>query len=193
MGPYRGISNIVNRATVSAVSSSASVNHNSSIASRKIMTRSELTIDSPRVVRRVCKALRAEAAGIELTYHYYKELSISTKVKEEAARKKVEKPVGTIRRNYGRMDGVRWNGASFVCGRQVDGDDLDAVSEEREDDVSESPDRRTPLVMSLLDIARPAKRRGVAKKSEVLPTIRRVIELDDSIGDAKRSVGYPSG
>jgi hypothetical protein len=144
------------------------------------MTRSELTTDSRRVVRRVRKvsfpadppdclevltqsqALRAEAAGIELTYHYYKELSISGNVKEEAARKKVEKPVGSIRRNYGRMDGVRWNGASFLCARQVDGDELDAVYEEREDDVSESPDRRTPLVISLLDIARPAKRRGVS-------------------------------
>jgi len=88
------------------------------------------------------------------------------------------------------MDGVQWNGDSFVCARQVDGDGPRAhdvvVGEEDEGTepltpVDEKRSSNEPIVVSLLDIARPAKRRGIAKKYEVLPTISRVIELDDSV------------
>lgn len=91
---------------------------------------------------------------------------MATKAKAEAEGKKVEKPMGIIRRNPGRMDGVQWNGDSFVCTRQVDGDGPRAheVGAREEDDEDVLADERRPqngpMVVSLLDIARPAKRRG---------------------------------
>ncbi|KAJ6522474.1 hypothetical protein B0H19DRAFT_1202768 [Mycena capillaripes] len=143
-----------------------------------LMTRSELSPHSPRVVR---KAFRAQAVSKGLSY---REAIIATKAKDEAEDKKIEKPMGIIRRNPGRMDGVQWNGDSFVCARQVDGEgprahDVGAWKEDEGDAPLADETRPEPMVVSLLDIARPAKRRGVAKKYEVLPTIRRVIELED--------------
>ncbi|KAJ6472846.1 hypothetical protein C8R47DRAFT_1145587 [Mycena vitilis] len=142
------------------------------------MTRSAVSAHSPRVLR---KAFRAEAASKGLSF---KQAIVANKAKDAAEGKKIEKPVGIIRRNPGRMDGVQWNGDSFVCARQVDGDgprghDFGAWEE---DDSIVSDEKRadnTPMVISLFDIARPAKRRGVARKYEVLPTIPRVIELED--------------
>ncbi|KAJ7816849.1 hypothetical protein B0H14DRAFT_2843981 [Mycena olivaceomarginata] len=139
------------------------------------MTRSELSPHSPRVVR---KAFRAQAASKGLSY---REAILSTKAKEEAEGKKVEKPAGIIRRNPGRMDGVQWNGDSFVCARQVDGDEPRALHGLTWDDdgiehlENEPRPRNEPMVISLLDIARPAKQRGVTKNRRV----RQVIELDD--------------
>jgi hypothetical protein len=142
------------------------------------MTRSELSPHSPRVVRKVFvlhsladsniltpkyQAFRAQAASKGLSY---REAIVATKAKAEAEGKKVEKPMGIIRRNPGRMDGVQWNGDSFVCTRQVDGDGPRAheVGAREEDDEDVLADERRPqngpMVVSLLDIARPAKRRG---------------------------------
>ncbi|KAJ7141948.1 hypothetical protein C8R43DRAFT_1131257 [Mycena crocata] len=146
------------------------------------MTRSELSPHSPRVVR---KAFRAQANSTGLSF---RAAILATKVREEEEGKKIQKPVGIIRRNPGRMDGVQWNGDSFVCARQVDGDKVhdehvawDAEEQEDSVQVEEVEDRRpqTHIVVSLLDIARPAKRRGAAKKSQSVPTLRRMIEFDD--------------
>ncbi|KAJ7093513.1 hypothetical protein C8R44DRAFT_890733 [Mycena epipterygia] len=147
------------------------------------MTRSELSAHSPRVVR---KAFRAQASSAGLSY---RAAIAATKAKDAEDGKKVERPTGLIRRNPGRMDGVQWNGDSFVCARQVDGDvtrplDVGAWDAEDQENTPGSEERgpQERMVVSLLDIARPAKRRGVAKKYEVLPTIRRVIELEDDAG-----------
>ncbi|KAJ6601726.1 hypothetical protein DFH09DRAFT_1301926 [Mycena vulgaris] len=144
------------------------------------MTRSELSVHSPRVVR---KAFRADAKSSGLSY---RAAIAATKAREAEEGKKVEKPLGIVRRNPGRMDGVQWNGDSFVCARQVDGDlsrvhDVGAWDAEDHESgpLPEEQGREERMVVSLLDMARPAKRRGVAKKYEVLPTIRRVIELED--------------
>ncbi|KAF8172616.1 hypothetical protein K438DRAFT_1851428 [Mycena galopus ATCC 62051] len=140
------------------------------------MTRSEVSPHSPRVIR---KAFRAQAASKGLSYG---EAVLSAKAKAAEEGKKIEKPMGIIRRNPGRMDGVQWNGDSFVCTRQVDGDEpgraLNAVDQE---DAGNEPsdEQRPPMVVSLLDIARPAKRRGPAKKYQVLPRVQHVIELED--------------
>ncbi|KAJ7260569.1 hypothetical protein C8J57DRAFT_1337558 [Mycena rebaudengoi] len=139
------------------------------------MTRSELSSHSPRVVR---KAFRAQANSAGLTY---KAAVIASQAR--LAEEKFEKPAGIIRRNPGRMDGFRWNGDSFVCAEQVD----DGLAPSRAD-IEESVD--TPgervvgegrMVVSLLDIARPAKarRRGAAKKFVVVPTVQRVVALED--------------
>jgi hypothetical protein len=155
------------------------------------MTRSELSPHSPRVVRKVCllldrrynfggltpyQAFRAQAASKGLSY---REAILSTKAKEEAEGKKVEKPAGIIRRNPGRMDGVQWNGDSFVCARQVDGDEPRALHGLTWDDdgiehlENEPRPRNEPMVISLLDIARPAKQRGAFR--DFMPRIRTEI------------------
>ncbi|KAJ7778016.1 hypothetical protein DFH07DRAFT_1056340 [Mycena maculata] len=141
------------------------------------MTRSELSPHSPRVVR---KAFRAQANSAGLSF---RAAIVATKAKEAEAGK-VERPAGIVRRNPGRMDGVQWNGDSFVCARQVDGDvsrrhDGSWDAEEHVNELRDGGPCDDRVVVSLMDIARPAKRRGVAKKFEVLPTIRRVIEVDD--------------
>lgn len=86
----------------------------------------------------------------------------------------MERPTGLVRRNPGRMDGVQWNGDSFVCARQVDGDvtrvrihDSVDVEEQEDDLVAEHRPHDEPLVISLLDIARPAKRRGEQTSTNV--------------------------
>lgn len=82
---------------------------------------------------------------------------------------KVPKPAGIIRRNPGRMDGVRWRGRSFVCPENVDGssghgDDVYYYNLETdwggESEYILSPNTNQRLVISLLDIARPAKTKG---------------------------------
>lgn len=111
------------------------------------------------------QAFRAQAASKGLSF---REAIVATKAKDEAEGKKIEKPVGIVRRNPGRMDGVQWNGDSFVCARQVDGDvtrTYDVRVGAREDDnegnaTLADETRPEPMVVSLLDIARPAKRRG---------------------------------
>ncbi|KAF7326794.1 hypothetical protein MSAN_02498900 [Mycena sanguinolenta] len=159
------------------------------------MTRSELSPHSPRVVR---KAFRAEAASKGLSF---KEAILSAKATAAAEGKKVEKPVGIVRRNPGRMDGVQWNGDSFVCARQVDGDTPNVEVEDEgtrtEAGSDEQRPRGEPMVISLLDIARPAKRRGLAKKYQIVPRIGRVIEIEGwhaertvgRLGAGKRSLG----
>ncbi|KAJ6575882.1 hypothetical protein B0H10DRAFT_943406 [Mycena sp. CBHHK59/15] len=87
----------------------------------------------------------------------------------------------------GRMDGVQWNGDSFVCATEVDdglapsrADIIDGAMEveERADSEQWKSDGER-MVVCLLDIARLAKRRGTAKRFEVLPTISRIIALED--------------
>jgi hypothetical protein len=166
------------------------------------MTRSELSPNSPRVVRKVqslalhsfrahtdggSQAFRADAKSRGLSYP----AAIAvTKAKDAEAGKKVQKPAGIVRRNPGRMDGVLWNGDSFVCARQVEGegrpdarslDDFDherfvlaekewlaradkerlTLAEQEQLELAEEKEREArtaAMVVSLLDIARPAKR-----------------------------------
>ncbi|KAK7046188.1 peptide hydrolase [Favolaschia claudopus] len=139
------------------------------------MTRSDISPHSPRVVR---KAFRAQAASKGLSF---KEAILANKVKDEEEAKKFEKPVGGMRRNPGRMDGVQWNGDSFVCTRQIDGDEpviVPSVGFARQwesdlgDDVSEEkPSYKEP---TLMDIARPAKRRGKKNKA-----MQRILDSED--------------
>lgn len=72
-----------------------------------------------------------------------------------------------VRRNPGRMDGVLWNGDSFICANKVDEstgkDTTFGVSDFEDDsdsDEEESTPRRTDVVVTLLDMARPAKVKG---------------------------------
>ena len=81
----------------------------------------------------------------------------------EAGVKQLYTKVGVGRRNPGRMDGVKWNGDSFVCAVRVDGDDGDSDSEYKyewdEDVVVEEKEKRVEI--SLMDIAKPMKAKGV--------------------------------
>jgi len=92
--------------------------------------------------------------------------------------------VAGARRNPGREDGSRWNSSSFLSPADVDGHPedgwgdsnieviIDDLSSKRED---EGPQ---PMIVSLLDIAQPAKVKGITSEFEVVKT-RRVIALED--------------
>ncbi|KAJ7625284.1 hypothetical protein DFH06DRAFT_952763, partial [Mycena polygramma] len=96
-------------------------------------------------------------------------------------------------RNPGRRDGFRWNANTFICPASVDGfrpDLRDATTAVKLEDVDRDhvgePDRDAPFAHSssqrevaLMDIARYAKLKGVAKDFEVLKAPRRVIVLDE--------------
>ncbi|KAJ6598785.1 hypothetical protein B0H10DRAFT_2231389 [Mycena sp. CBHHK59/15] len=69
----------------------------------------------PRLMYESVKAFRAQASKAGLSYWAAVNAS-----KELQASRKFEKPAGIIRRNPGRMDGVQWNGDSFVCATEVD-------------------------------------------------------------------------
>ncbi|KAL0945798.1 hypothetical protein HGRIS_012085 [Hohenbuehelia grisea] len=88
---------------------------------------------------------------------------------------------GTTRRNPGRMDGRMWNGASFMCPLKVDDEDLSEDDEGGLPDWCdyEPPVETEPHVIELLDIAREAKPKGVAKEFEVVSPLDRVIVLED--------------
>ncbi|KAJ7078657.1 hypothetical protein C8R44DRAFT_825190 [Mycena epipterygia] len=91
-------------------------------------------------------------------------------------------------RNPGRRDGFHWNGDGFLCPATVDGDlrdtgsadepevDFDAGEMITQDDMRESRHE-----VAILDIARHAKLKGVAKEFEVLEAPRRIIALDEDV------------
>ncbi|KAF7348312.1 Peptide hydrolase [Mycena sanguinolenta] len=104
---------------------------------------------------------------------------------------------GPHSRNPGRRDGYRWNSDAFICPASVDGfrrdprDVSSAVLHEDEHrltdlEISQIVESNTtvPLALprhevALMDIARYAKLKGVAKEFEVLEAPRRVIVLDE--------------
>lgn len=69
------------------------------------------------------------------------------------------------------MDGVQWNGDSFLCAAEVDGDTppykaqalglRDAQDEHVDEYVKHEQGARGEFMVSLLDLARPAKRKGL--------------------------------
>jgi hypothetical protein len=86
--------------------------------------------------------------------------------------------VGTTRRNPGRMDGVTWQGSTFICSRRIDGPtpdfddkgyDAEYNDRSRTPDFRVSPSRRgVPMIHSLLDIALPAKQRGMYCSAHII-------------------------
>ncbi|KAK1223534.1 hypothetical protein PQX77_013582 [Marasmius sp. AFHP31] len=134
------------------------------------------------------KAFRANAR--EAGMRYVDALQARKEAQVEAGTKTLHTKPGVGRRNPGRMDGVKWNGDSFVCATRVDGDDHDSDSERYSDSGYDSEldvqDEKRPVretfEISLLDIAKPMKAKGVAKEFEIVQTVQRVIALED---DAK--------
>ncbi|KAJ6504581.1 hypothetical protein C8R47DRAFT_151548 [Mycena vitilis] len=102
-------------------------------------------------------------------------------------------PRDTHSRNPGRRDGFRWNANTFICPASVDGIRADlrgattaAQLEDMDRDHVGEPDQDAPFShpssqreVALMDIARYAKLKGVAKEFEVLEAPRRVILLDE--------------
>jgi len=91
------------------------------------------------------------------------------------------------RRNPGREDGFQWNADHFLSPADVDGNPNEAVSDCEIDilqqiieDIS-TGDEYEPqrMSVSLLDIARPAKAKGVAKDFEIIETPIRVVALEE--------------
>lgn len=79
--------------------------------------------------------------------------------------------VAGARRNPGREDGSRWNSSSFMSPADVDGHAEDGWSDSETEVLQEIIDslpikgeygyEDRPMVVSLLDIARPAKAKGI--------------------------------
>ncbi|KAJ7264453.1 hypothetical protein B0H12DRAFT_228248 [Mycena haematopus] len=108
-------------------------------------------------------------------------------------------------RNLGQRDGFLWNTDNFICSASVDGfrcHARDATAAALVDDYAQDPensqifesDEAAPLSLprhevALMDIARYAKLKGIAKEFEVLDAPRRVIVLsEDAFVDADASV-----
>jgi len=94
------------------------------------------------------------------------------------------------RRNPGREDGTQWNGSSFMSPADVDGYPEDTTSDNEivlqqiiEDLTTECEYERRPMSVLLVDIARPAKAKGIAKDFEIVETPRRVVALHDEEGE----------
>ncbi|KII91882.1 hypothetical protein PLICRDRAFT_52006 [Plicaturopsis crispa FD-325 SS-3] len=89
---------------------------------------------------------------------------------------------------------VRWGPAHFVCNGIVDGAnpelqegtdcyilESELARDWRDQYSNEERKPAPPLVIdSLLDIARPAKPKGIAKEFEVIESVQRVVALDDA-------------
>lgn len=145
------------------------------------MTRSILSAKHPKLAK---KAFRAEAKAQGLKFAEACEL----RAKERSAEKFLQ-PQGLRRRNYGRMDGTHWNGKTFICPAQVDAaysgtyNICDCESclrmEAHEDYWPDEEKAPVTATISLLDIAKPAKVKGVAKEFEVIDRLPRVIALQD--------------
>ncbi|KAG7100213.1 hypothetical protein E1B28_001988 [Marasmius oreades] len=150
------------------------------------MTRSNVSQYSPKVAK---KAFRAAAKDAGMRYVD----AIQVRKEAQSNLKTLSTKVGVVRRNPGRMDGVRWNGDSFVCPLHVDSDLSVFGGSEDEleceyDDSYEFDNKRSEEKMKtvsetvcLMDIAKPMKVKGIAKDFEVLQTVRRVIALEDEL------------
>ncbi|KAF9458892.1 hypothetical protein BDZ94DRAFT_64045 [Collybia nuda] len=144
------------------------------------MTRSALSPYSPKVAK---KAFRVKAEHEGVSFRAAMEAH-----KADLKTQKFPAPAGIVRRNPGRMDGVRWNGSNFLCGEEVDGFDVGPIDLSNDieydymvnyDDGYVPTHSTRPLTVSILDIARPAKRKGIAKDFEIVDGVRRIIALDD--------------
>ncbi|KAJ7255056.1 hypothetical protein B0H12DRAFT_1114004 [Mycena haematopus] len=104
-------------------------------------------------------------------------------------------PRETHSRNPGRRDGFHWNADAFICPASVDGfrrdvrdteaaapyDDADLEDARVAEPGAEAHQASPRHEVALMDIARYAKLKGVAKDFEILDAPRRVIVLDEDI------------
>ncbi|KIY53186.1 hypothetical protein FISHEDRAFT_69047 [Fistulina hepatica ATCC 64428] len=95
------------------------------------------------------------------------------------------------RRNAGRGDGTQWNGSSFICPVDVDGEDVlvddDAIQNELSDDNSIKRLAPRNHEVSLNEIARPARKNCIRKEFELISKVKsvQVIE-DDQLTESER-------
>ncbi|RDB17254.1 hypothetical protein Hypma_001974 [Hypsizygus marmoreus] len=173
------------------------------------MTRSALSPYSPEVAK---KAFRAKAKSQGLTF------AAAAEARKKQGQK-VRFPSladskltdgyklypGMGRRNPGRMDGVQWNGSAFICANHVDGALVGEYTERpwESDGAAERADlpaglrviptvdeyRQPHVLSSLLDIAKPAKAKGVAKEFEVIDPLPHVVVLLDE--EVSESLQFP--
>ncbi|KAF9257055.1 hypothetical protein L218DRAFT_965676 [Marasmius fiardii PR-910] len=159
------------------------------------MTRSNISQYHPKLAK---KAFRAAAKDAGMRYVN------AIQARSEAAKsdgKTLSTKIGVVRRNSGRMDGVRWNGDSFICPWNVDrrydasGNDFDFGDGDDSDwEESEYPERVeangvSQATVLLMEIAKPMKVKGIAKNFEVLQTVQRVIVLEEE-DDMKSESGW---
>ncbi|KAJ4473161.1 hypothetical protein J3R30DRAFT_3515299 [Lentinula aciculospora] len=141
------------------------------------MTRSLQAKYCPRIVKKTLKRTCLDAG---MARNDAEEVSLSCLPAPRAS--------GTTRRNPGRMDGVQWKSNSFICPEHVDGSEpyddetYEVEKGHSEEDLTNDERRESSErlhIISLLDIARPAKSKGPAKEYEIVKSVRQVIFLDD--------------
>ncbi|KAG6860108.1 hypothetical protein C0995_015608 [Termitomyces sp. Mi166 len=155
------------------------------------MTRSVL---SPRGPEAAKKQFRANAKAAGMTFRAAAERNLLPKPKPSVA-------PGMGRRTHGKMDQTYWNGRAFVnVGDDVedhlvssDGPDCELCNLEFEPPWVMGGDglgREPHILASLLDIAKPARPKGIAKDFEVVESVTRVITFEDDVwkDDASRSL-----
>ncbi|KAF8064846.1 hypothetical protein FPV67DRAFT_1500396 [Lyophyllum atratum] len=145
------------------------------------MTRSALSPHSRAVAK---KMFRANAKARGLTFR------AAAEERNEVPKQKDPIAPGMGRRTHAKMDQTYWNGRAFVQNGDdtiespycVEGPDCDVCAYEYmppyvTDDRGQAPD--SPTLISLLDIAKPAKAKGLAKEFEVVDSVTRVIAFED--------------
>jgi len=84
-----------------------------------------------------------------------------------------------------RTDDMQWKSGDFISGSAIDDGELFIHEADSVYDINilmdDTCDTRhhTDMTISLLEIARPAKRKGIAKDFEVVQKVRNVIVLED--------------
>ncbi|KAF5373494.1 hypothetical protein D9615_009431 [Tricholomella constricta] len=139
------------------------------------MTRSAKSPRGPEVAKKVFRA-NAKAQG--LTFRAAAE-----------ARKKLQKPKevapGMGRRAHGTMTETYWNGREFIHidheSEDTPGYEICNAEYKRPLYVSGEDGQApcAPVLASLLDIARPAKAKGIAKEFEMVDSVAKVIAFED--------------
>ncbi|ESK91220.1 hypothetical protein Moror_2940 [Moniliophthora roreri MCA 2997] len=138
------------------------------------MARSHISQYHPKVAK---KAFRTATRDAGIRY-----VDAITALKQTQAQEKTLSNPST-RRNPGRMDGAQWNGDSFICTKDVDGHHLqsDIESDYEDDEYEEQNCATRRQEVSLLDMAKPMKKRGIAKHFEIVRTVQRTIPFDEGL------------
>lgn len=115
------------------------------------------------------KALREQAKAAAIPVHQMREKNTST----------AHAPI--LRRNPGRMDGTKWNGDAFICPVRVDDGANDLEPHLDDDDYSDTDHEPAPrkMVISLMDIAKPAKEKRRPWQSFEMVRLKEVLVLED--------------
>ncbi|KAM6501473.1 hypothetical protein JOM56_004487 [Amanita muscaria] len=151
------------------------------------MTRSTRSVQSHKQAKKAFKQEASDAGYCSKPEVY---CMWNAKV-AEGVRDKARRPPLHSTRNPRRMDGMKWNGSTFVCPENVEDNDFSPVLPREEywcdGDSEEVNHTNHGMEVCLMDFARPAKPRGVKKEFEVVDKLPSVIALDEESWESYNS------